>query len=102
MRGFFGRVIAFYERWVRRALSHPFRLAGVCAILIVASYLCYHALGSDVLPKMDKGGFVLDYIAPAGSSLQGWLLSMSCVKPCKRSCPQWFTTGTGIANWWSE
>jgi multidrug efflux pump subunit AcrB len=70
MRGFFGRVIAFYERWARRALEHPLWLVGLCAILLVASYFCYKALGSDLLPAMDEGGFVIDYIMPAGSSLQ--------------------------------
>jgi len=70
MRGFFGRVIRFYERWVRRALDHPLRLAAVCAVLIAVSYFCYHSLGSDMLPAMDEGGFVIDYITPAGSSLK--------------------------------
>lgn len=70
MRGFFGRVITFYERWARRALEHPLWLVGLCAILLVASYFCYKALGSDLLPEMDEGGFVIDYIMPAGSSLQ--------------------------------
>src|SRR6185437_2297769 len=70
MRGFFGRVITFYERWARRALEHPLWLVGLCAILLVASYFCYKALGSDLLPKMDEGGFIVDYIMPAGSSLQ--------------------------------
>ncbi len=27
------------------------------------------ALGTDLLPEMDEGGFILDYIMPAGSSL---------------------------------
>jgi len=70
MRGFFGRVITFYERWARRALEHPLWLVSLCAILLVASYFCYKALGSDLLPKMDEGGFIVDYIMPAGSSLQ--------------------------------
>ncbi len=70
MRGFFGRVITFYERWARRALEHPLWLVGLCAILLVASYFCYKALGSDLLPEMDEGGFIVDYIMPAGSSLQ--------------------------------
>ena len=38
-------------------------------VLIVASYFCYNALGSDLLPAMDEGGFILDYLMPAGSSL---------------------------------
>ncbi|HEV3481316.1 MAG TPA: efflux RND transporter permease subunit [Candidatus Acidoferrales bacterium] len=70
MRGFFGRVITFYERWARRALEHPIWLVGLCAILLVASYFCYKALGSDLLPAMDEGGFIVDYIMPAGSSLE--------------------------------
>ena len=44
-------------------------LASFCVALIGASYFCYNALGSDLLPEMDEGGFILDYLSPAGSSL---------------------------------
>ena len=37
-------------------------MAGFCAILIVVSYYSYKALGTDLLPAMDEGGFVLDYV----------------------------------------
>ena len=37
--------------------------------LVAVSYFCYTALGSDLLPAMDEGGFMLDYLMPAGSSL---------------------------------
>ncbi len=67
--GWFERIVKFYERWLRRALEHPVWLAGFCAILIVVSYVCYNALGSDLLPAMDEGGFILDYVMPPGSSL---------------------------------
>jgi multidrug efflux pump subunit AcrB len=30
---------------------------------------CYKFLGSDLLPEMDEGGFILDYYTPPGSSL---------------------------------
>ncbi len=70
MRGRFGKVIAFYEKGMRRTIGHPAWLAGFCTILIVASYLCYRALGTDLLPAMDEGGFVLDYVMPPGMSLQ--------------------------------
>jgi CzcA family heavy metal efflux pump len=59
----------FYERALRFTLAWPLALAGACAVLIVASYFCYNALGSDLLPAMDEGGFILDYLMPAGSSL---------------------------------
>ncbi|HEY6293749.1 MAG TPA: efflux RND transporter permease subunit [Terriglobia bacterium] len=70
MQGFFGRVIRIYEVWVRRALEHPVWLGAFCALLIVVSYICYKSLGSDLLPAMDEGGFILDYVMPAGSSLE--------------------------------
>ncbi len=69
MRGLFGRVIRRYEGWLRWALGHPWWLAGASALLILLSIASYRLLGSDLLPSMDEGGFVFDYIMPAGSSL---------------------------------
>jgi multidrug efflux pump subunit AcrB len=60
--GWFEPIIRFYERWLRRALVHPVWLGGLCAILIVASYACYSHLGSDLLPAMDEGGFVISHV----------------------------------------
>ncbi|HEV7967021.1 MAG TPA: efflux RND transporter permease subunit [Candidatus Acidoferrales bacterium] len=68
--GLFEKIIVFYERWMRRALEHPIWLGGFCVILIAVSYLCYSQLGTDLLPHMDEGGFILDYVMPPGSSLQ--------------------------------
>ena len=64
------RVLDFYERWLRRALARPLALFAICALLLVGTFLGYRALGSDLLPAMDEGGFILDYIMPAGTSLQ--------------------------------
>ncbi|MGA8763445.1 MAG: efflux RND transporter permease subunit, partial [Candidatus Sulfotelmatobacter sp.] len=69
LSGFFRKVIAFHERWLRRSLERPLWLAGFCLALIALAYLCFQFSGSDLLPKMDEGGFILDYIMPAGSSL---------------------------------
>jgi multidrug efflux pump subunit AcrB len=68
--GAFGRVLRFYEQSMRRSLMHPVALGVVCLALVVASYASYRALGSDLLPAIDEGGFVLDYVMPPGSSLQ--------------------------------
>lgn len=70
MKGFFWRVISFYERWLRQALEHPWRLVAAATLLIAVSIGCYVGLGSDLLPEMDEGGFILDYFMPPGSSLQ--------------------------------
>ena len=69
LSGFFRKVINFHERWLRRALERPRWLAGFSLALIVIAYGCYQFSGSGLLPEMDEGGFILDYIMPAGSSL---------------------------------
>ena len=38
-------------------------------VLMAASYVCYRYSGSDLMPEMDEGGFTLDYLTPAGTSL---------------------------------
>ncbi len=70
LSGRFGRVVRFYERALRFALERPRWMAVFSALLIVASWASYHALGTDLLPEMDEGGFILDYWTPAGTSLQ--------------------------------
>jgi multidrug efflux pump subunit AcrB len=69
LSGFFLRVVNFHERWLRRALERPLFLILFSLALIVVSYVCYRLSGSDLLPEMDEGGFTIDYIMPAGSSL---------------------------------
>ncbi|MFI5114167.1 MAG: efflux RND transporter permease subunit [Terriglobales bacterium] len=69
LSGFFVKVIRFHERWLRRSLERPRWLAGLSLGLIVVTYGCYQFSDTDLLPKMDEGGFILDYIMPAGSSL---------------------------------
>jgi multidrug efflux pump subunit AcrB len=86
--GFFGRVLVFYERTMRRSLKHPFGLALLAVVLVVASYLCYNALGSDLLPSFDEGGFVLDYVMPAGSSLQETSRVLTHVEAILRETPE--------------
>jgi CzcA family heavy metal efflux pump len=70
LTGRFRRIVDFYERCVRFALDHPKWIAAFCAGLVVASFFCYKALGTDLLPAMDEGGFILDYWMPPGASLQ--------------------------------
>ncbi len=69
-KGFLGRVIDFYEKVLRWALEHRLATIGATVLLIGASYFCYQALDSGLLPEMDEGGFIFDYISPAGASLE--------------------------------
>jgi len=69
LSGFFLKVVNFHERWLRRALERPMLLVGFSLGLIVVSFICFTLTDTDLLPQMDEGGFVIDYIMPAGSSL---------------------------------
>jgi multidrug efflux pump subunit AcrB len=86
--GWFEKIIEFYERWMRRALEHPVWLGGLCLILIGISYVCFNSLGSDLLPAMDEGGFILDYVMPAGSSLQETNRVINHVEQIIRAIPE--------------
>jgi multidrug efflux pump subunit AcrB len=88
MKGFFGSVIIFYERWMRRALEHPLWLAVMCLVLVGVSYICYRNLGTDLLPAMDEGGFILDYITPSGSSLEETNRVVAHMEQIVRSTPE--------------
>ena len=96
--GRFRKIVDFYERWLRFALERPLWIAGFAAVLIVASYFCYKELGSDLLPAMDEGGFVIDYIMPAGSSLQETNRVINHVEQMVRDIPevQGYSRRTGL------
>jgi multidrug efflux pump subunit AcrB len=64
-----GTIIRRYEWVLDHALANRWLVIGVCALVLVGSYLLYRNLGSDFLPAFDEGAFILDYTAPPGTSL---------------------------------
>ncbi|MBA2079311.1 efflux RND transporter permease subunit [Rhodanobacter sp. PCA2] len=63
------RVLAGYERTLGQLLQRPVLvLLGVVPLLLVG-VLAYRQVGSGFMPKMDEGGFVLDYLSQPGTSL---------------------------------
>ena len=58
-----------YRRLAGGLIDHPRLLLPIIFILIGAGWFAHHQLGSGFMPKMDEGGFILDYRAPAGTSL---------------------------------
>ena len=98
MKGFFRKVVDFYERWLRRALEHPRWLAIGAVVLIAISVGCFFVLGSDLLPEMDEGGFIVDYLTPPGTSLQETDRMISHIEQILRETPEVESTSrrTGI------
>ncbi|MBV9958010.1 MAG: efflux RND transporter permease subunit, partial [Acidobacteria bacterium] len=67
---FLRAIIRRYEWVLSHALDRPWVVLVIMACVLVGSYLLYRGLGSEFLPAFDEGAFVLDYIAPPGSSLE--------------------------------
>ena len=86
--GLFSRILEFYERTIRRSLHHPVALAALCAALVIASYASYRALGNDLLPEFDEGGFIIDYVMPPGSSLQETDRVLRSIETMLRATPE--------------
>ena len=59
-----------YAPALDKAMGSP-RLAGLCVLgLVLAAVVLYRFTATGFLPKMDEGGFVIDYLTPAGSALE--------------------------------
>ncbi|HUL33187.1 MAG TPA: efflux RND transporter permease subunit [Candidatus Eisenbacteria bacterium] len=98
MKGYFGVVIHTYEKWFRRSLKHPVWVPLLTVTLILVSYASYRHIGSDLLPKMDEGGFILDYVTPPGSSLEETNRMIGHIEQIIRSVPEVASTSrrTGL------
>jgi CzcA family heavy metal efflux pump len=88
LSGRFGKVVSFYERLLQWSLDRPKWVAFACGLLLIVSFVCYQSLGTDLLPEMDEGGFIVDYLMPAGSSLEETNRVVSHVEQILRSAPE--------------
>jgi CzcA family heavy metal efflux pump len=88
LTGVFGRIVRFYEQVLRIALDRPRWVALLTVVLMACAYLSYRGLGSELLPAMDEGGFILDYLMPAGTSLEETNRVLQHVEEILRSTPE--------------
>jgi CzcA family heavy metal efflux pump len=92
------RLMRIYEPVLRTSLEHPLLLSLFAAALIAGSYFCYNAIGSDLLPAIDEGGFIVDYLTPAGASLDETNRVIKHVEQILRGIPEVASTArrTGL------
>jgi CzcA family heavy metal efflux pump len=64
------RVLRIYERALHVALRHCWLTMLGCALIFVVGIFIYRQLPTDFLPSFDERGFIIDYWAPAGTSLE--------------------------------
>ena len=82
------RILDFYEKALRFAFDRPKWVLFFALGLVVVSYFCYQALGTDLLPPMDEGGFILDYWTPPGTSLAETNRIVGHIEQMIRSVPE--------------
>ena len=82
------RLTRWHHSALEWSLQKPLWLGIACVLLVIASYFAYKGLGSDLLPEMDEGGFILDYVMPAGSSLQSTGRVLDHVEQILRDTPE--------------
>ncbi len=98
LTGVFERIVEFYGRAMQSVLKRPWLLAVSFVAIVFLSYASYQLLGSDLLPEMDEGGFILDYITPPGSSLVESNRILLHIEKILRATPEVETTSrrTGL------
>ncbi len=58
-----------YRRLMQRIMQAPWLLIAGLTPLLLLGLFAYKQVGSGFMPRMDEGGFILDYRSPAGTSL---------------------------------
>ena len=87
-----GRVLSLFVRPYEWLLGHALRnrwtVMAVCGLVLFGSYIMYSQLGTEFLPAFDEGAFILDYIAPPGSSLAETDRILNHVEEILRDTPE--------------
>ncbi len=66
----FGRLLDYYEYWVRRALVRPGRTVIALAVVFLLSLGVYPALGLAFFPQTDAGQFTINLKVPTGTRIE--------------------------------
>ncbi|HEX5460301.1 MAG TPA: efflux RND transporter permease subunit [Steroidobacteraceae bacterium] len=89
-----------HGRLLTRLFDRPLLLVPGLAVLIAIGYFAYMQVGSGFLPKMDEGGFVLDYYTAPGTSLAETDRELSQLEAILKASPYVYTysrrTGAGL------
>ena len=87
-----------YEKVLRSALRNRGIVLAICGFVIAGSYIMFTQLGTEFLPAFDEGAFILDYVAPPGSSLAETDRILNHVEEILKSTPEVesFSRRTGL------
>jgi CzcA family heavy metal efflux pump len=82
-----GRILSRYRRVLEASVGRPVLALAAVAALAAVGVVCFATVGSGFFPKIDEGGFVLDYVAPPGMSLSETDRLMRQIEAVVRATP---------------
>jgi CzcA family heavy metal efflux pump len=82
------RVVSLYEASARVAFGNPLLTLGLSGLVLLGGIALSLRLKTDFLPEMDEGGFVIDYVAPPGTSLAETDRALLEVEKILRATPE--------------
>ncbi|MCW6534224.1 efflux RND transporter permease subunit [Sphingomonas lycopersici] len=95
-----GRLSRWHARGLDKLFARPWLLTAIGVPLLLIGYLGYANVPTGFMPKVDEGGFVMDYYTPPGTSLDETERRMSQVDALIRADPDVLTfsrrLGTGL------
>ncbi|MET3726074.1 efflux RND transporter permease subunit [Sphingomonas trueperi] len=95
-----GRIARVHDRALGALAARPWLLAVVAVPLLILGYVGYANVPSGFMPKVDEGGFVMDYYTAPGTSLDETSRQVGQIDAMLRANPDVLTfsrrLGTGL------
>ncbi|MEG3178689.1 efflux RND transporter permease subunit [Sphingomonas sp. RB3P16] len=95
-----GALARLHDRGLDRLSARPWLLAVIALPLLILGYVSYSNVPSGFMPKVDEGGFVMDYFTAAGTSLDESSRQISEIDALLHANPEVLTfsrrLGTGL------
>jgi len=89
-----------HGRALRTLFARPWLIGVVVLVLVGVGYVAYQRVGTGFLPRMDEGGFVLDYQTASGTSLTESNRELEQIEAILKADPYVYTysrrTGAGL------
>ena len=73
---------------VRPFIRIPVLAIPVAIVSLVVAYFVYNNIGTDYLPPLDEGAFILDYITPPQSTLADTTAMLDSIQSILKSTPE--------------
>ncbi|HEX3918816.1 MAG TPA: efflux RND transporter permease subunit [Caulobacteraceae bacterium] len=83
-----GRMVSGYRRTLQGSVDRPLVAVAGVAVLAAIGVAAFLNVGTGFIPKIDEGGFILDYVAPPGMSLTETDRLMNQIEAELRATPE--------------